>query len=413
MVRAAMRLSVVLVLGLAVLASAATSYHGYKVVSVWPKTHHESWTVQQLVNGWELDQWSSSRGLGSPVDLLLPPKLTKRFLAALSQQHIHVTVKINDVQQLIEQQGPGHKRRSTLPGTFDHTVYHNLGEIYSILDGAVAAFPHLVSLYTAGTTYEGRDIRVAKVSSGEPKPVIWIDCGIHAREWISSATCQYILDQLTSGYGSDGQVTDLLDTYDFHIMPCANPDGYNYTWNEDRLWRKNRSPHTLCKGVDCNRNFDSDFGGAGTSDIPCSDLYHGPSAFSERESAAVRDAVLALDDVAMFYSLHSYAQLWMTPYGYTTDLPANYDEQVRVAEVSVRALEAVHGTQYQYGNIADIIYMAAGGSIDWVYDTAKVPYTYGVELRDQGEYGFLLPEDQILPTGEETWAGIVAGINAI
>ena len=68
-----------------------------------------------------------------------------------------------------------------------------------------------------------------KVSTdgGDTKPVIWIDCGIHAREWVSSATCQYILDMLTSG---DAEATSLLEKYDFHVMPLANPDGYVFTW---------------------------------------------------------------------------------------------------------------------------------------------------------------------------------------
>lgn len=58
---------------------------------------------------------------------------------------------------------------------------------------------------------------------------MWIDCGIHAREWIAPATCQWIMDKLTSGYGSDSEVTELLDAYDFHILPSVNPDGYTFT----------------------------------------------------------------------------------------------------------------------------------------------------------------------------------------
>nr|XP_053656496.1 carboxypeptidase A2-like [Cherax quadricarinatus] len=124
---------------------------------------------------------------------------------------------------------------------------------------------------------------------------------------------------------------------------------------QDRLWRKNRVPNILCHGVDCNRNFDSDFGGAGSSNNPCSDYYSGESAFSERESQAVRGSIEALPDVRMYFSLHSYAQLWLTSYGYTEQLPANYDEQYRVAGVSVRALEAVHGTKYNYGSLANVV----------------------------------------------------------
>lgn len=57
--------------------------------------------------------------------------------------------------------------------------------------------------------------------------------------------------------------------------------------------------------------------------------------------------------------------------------------------------------------------MAAGGSSDWAYDALGVSYAYALELRDTGNFGFLLPENQILPTAEETWAGIVAAINAV
>merc|ERR1711915_1073224 len=100
----------------------------------------------------------------------------------------------------------------------------------------------------------------------------------------------------------------------------------------------------------------------------------------------------------------------MTPYGYDYVLPANYDEQYRVAEIGVNALTAVHGTQFTYGNIADVIYLAAGGSSDWAYDSVGVQYTYALELRDTGNWGFLLPPEQILPTAEETLAGIIAAV---
>lgn len=67
--------------------------------------------------------------------------------------------------------------------------------------------------------------------------MVWIDCGIHAREWISPATCQWVLDQLTSGYNADPAITELLDTHDFHIMPVVNPDGYAYSWDEVRAFK--------------------------------------------------------------------------------------------------------------------------------------------------------------------------------
>jgi hypothetical protein len=47
--------------------------------------------------------------------------------------------------------------------------------------------------------------------------------------------------------------------------------------------------------------------------------------------------------------------------------------------------------------------IASGGSADWALGAAGVPYSYSVELRDTGRYGFLLPRELILPTAEEIW----------
>ena len=53
---------------------------------------------------------------------------------------------------------------------------------------------------------------------------------------------------------------------------------------------------------------------------------------------------------------------------------------------------------------------AAGASCDWAYATLGAKYSYVVELRDEGEFGFVLPPDQILPTAEEAYQGILAGL---
>ncbi|KAK4017686.1 hypothetical protein OUZ56_033383 [Daphnia magna] len=91
----------------------------------------------------------------------------------------------------------------------------------------------LVSTKVGGTSEEGRDIVQAIISSGlsANKPVHFFDCNIHAREWITAATCVWIIDQITTGYGSDPEITSLVDQYDWKFVPIANPDGYAYTWN--------------------------------------------------------------------------------------------------------------------------------------------------------------------------------------
>ena len=77
------------------------------------------------------------------------------------------------------------------------------------------------------------------------------------------------------------------------------------------------------------------------------------------------------------------------------------------------ALFAVHGEDYTVGCWADILYTSSGTSIDWAHGEAGIKYTYTIELRDTGNYGFILPADQIIPTGEEIWAFHVSAANDI
>ena len=87
-----------------------------------------------------------------------------------------------------------------------------------------------------GNSYEGRELFLIKIgnstSPGLRKPAVWIDGGIHAREWISPATVAYIMSELLSNADIH---SDILDEFDFYAMPLINPDGYEYTHTNDRL----------------------------------------------------------------------------------------------------------------------------------------------------------------------------------
>ena len=85
-----------------------------------------------------------------------------------------------------------------------------------------------------------------------------------------------------------------------YFIPSANPDGYAYSWDHDRLWRKTRSDHGSilgCKGVDPNRNWGFHYGESGVSHNKCAETYCGPEAFSEPEMRNIRDFVTTLDPV--------------------------------------------------------------------------------------------------------------------
>jgi len=243
------------------------------------------------------------------------------------------------------------------------------------------------------------------------KKAVWWDGGIHAREWISPATVINIAHALLQNYSHDATITHLVDQFDYYILPVFNVDGYAYTWTNDRLWRKTRSPTSSpnCFGADPNRNWDYKWCEGGASHDPCDDTFCGGKPFSEVETTQVSQFIGAHKDTIVHYiNFHSYSQLWMTPWGYSTTRPKDFKLQDDGSIQAVTALHAVFGTRYAHGNIGQAIYIASGNTVDWTYGTANVTFSYAVELRDTGEYGFLLPESQIIPTGQETLAAEIA-----
>jgi len=327
----------------------------------------------------------------------------------LQKRKINFEEIISDVQPLVDRQ-----KMSGNPDDF-YSEYHSYAEIIAWVKSLPGLYPNLVTLVPLGTSYENRELLAVKIStSTSSKPAIWFDGGIHAREWITTATCIYILGHLLENYNTDPVIKTLVDGLDIYVLPVINVDGYFYTWNSDRMWRKTRSRNagSTCIGTDPNRNWDYMWGGSGSSTNPCTEDYRGSAAFSEIETKTVGLYIKNAGIFNGYINFHSYSQLWMSPWGYTSALPRDYAVQNTLSAKCVGALLAVHGTRYQYGPIATTIYPASGSSADYTYN-AGVLYSYGVELRDTGRYGFLLPADQIVPTGEETFAAVIVWANEV
>ncbi|XP_059027850.1 carboxypeptidase A4 [Mustela nigripes] len=305
------------------------------------------------------------------------------------------------------QHNEGQERSSN---NFNYGAYHSLEAIYREMDSIAGDFPELATRVKIGHSFENRPMYVLKFSTAEGRrrrPAIWLNAGIHSREWISQATAIWTARKIASDYGKDPAITTILEKMDIFLLPVANPDGYVYTQTQNRLWRKTRSvnPGSPCIGADPNRNWNASFAGEGASDNPCSEIYHGPHANSEVEVKSVVDFIQEHGNFKCFIDLHSYSQLLMYPYGYTVKKAPDADELDEVARRAARALASLSGTTYQVGPTCTTVYPASGSSVDWAYDHG-IKYAFTFELRDTGHYGFLLPANQIIPTAEETWLGL-------
>lgn len=241
--------------------------------------------------------------------------------------------------------------------------------------------------------------------------MIFINCGLHAREWLSPATCMFLVRQLLSN--TSHNVSSLRSNYTWIIVPVLNVDGYQYSFSTERFWRKNRSfGRGGCIGVDLNRNFNHQFGGAGTSADPCNMLYHGRHAFSEPETYALGRYLLSRrNELKVFLDIHSFGQLIMSPWGHTRQYSPHYKniQEPLMKRVS-DAIAAVHGRKFTYGSACIVIYPTTGDATDWTYANLGVVHSYSIELRPtvfQDERGFIVPPEQIVDSGSEILNGMI------
>ncbi|XP_072945063.1 uncharacterized protein [Epargyreus clarus] len=250
-------------------------------------------------------------------------------------------------------------------------------------------------------------LTVLRISNGNPtNKAVFIDGGIHAREWISPATVTYFINQFAENFDVE---SDDIKNIDWYFLPVVNPDGYEYTHVGDRLWRKNRKPGVLgrnCIGTDLNRNFGYRWGGKGASSNPCSDIFRGSRAFSEPESRAVSEFISSsAAKFSAYLTYHSYGQYLLYPWGYDNALPPDHRDLDVVGKNIAQAIRQAGGTTYQVGSSSGLLYPASGGSDDWAKGQG-IKYTYTIELRDTGRYGFVLPTTQIIPVAQESLAGL-------
>jgi carboxypeptidase A2 len=331
-------------------------------------------------------------------------------------------VRLN-MQEVIDEEERLMKRRDVDDRNIVGAYYARYSEIQNYIDEIVENNPSFATSYISGQSVEQRNLKVIQL--GTPcagKKHIWIDCGIHAREWVSPSTCIFMIDAFVREHkNNDAQVVDIFSKYCINILPLVNPDGYEFTHTSTRLWRKNRRVNSgsTCLGVDLNRNFPEQWMTGGSSPLACSDTYAGPSAGSEPETKAVMNAINRYPGQwAAVLTIHSYGKWWFTTYGYTTAFPPNFAKLNATAAVGINAIASTYNERgWTCGSSSQMLYIASGGTEDWTY-AQGIPHSYCLELRPgqsgtDSNFGFQLPPDRAPLAGQETYNGVKAFINEI
>ena len=307
------------------------------------------------------------------------------------------------------------------PNQFD---YHSYNSLVSDLNRLAGNHPDIAKVYEIGTSVEGRQILAIKISDnaagdtdeGENE-VLFIGAH-HAREWISLEVPYLLAKYMVENY-NDSQIKPLIDNQEIWVIPLLNPDGYEHSRNNDRMWRKNRHHYAIpwspdCNGVDLNRNYGSSMWGTINNSVnsrSCrsgplgmfeEDTYIGPYGFSEPETQVIRDFCQE-HRIDAVLSYHSYLQLILYPWGYTKDEMSNVADREFMQELAKDmrdAILAVHGETYIPQQSSDL-YRTAGDLTDWSYETYGIP-SFTIELRPDSAFpGFELPANEIDETFEE------------
>lgn len=318
--------------------------------------------------------------------------------------------------------------------------YQPLSVLYPWLRLIASLFPTHTSLFSIGQSAEGRNIPALRVGTQrdyaegdahDSRHTLIITGGSHAREWISVSTAAYIAYSLVTRYGHSQfpHVTKLLDHFDLVFIPVVNPDGYEYTWTTDRLWRKNRESTDIafCPGIDIDRSFAFGWDGHNGRDNACSDDYAGTEPLAALEARVLTEWARNETEnnnvtFVSYIDLHSYSQEVLYPYSYTCDVePPNLEDLEEVAMGLAKSFRLTNGHYYgvesacegsitfqdQSKNTRVQTGTQGGSALDFFYHDLDVKFAYQIKLRDTGTYGFLLPRSQIVPTGEEAYEAVV------
>jgi murein tripeptide amidase MpaA len=298
--------------------------------------------------------------------------------------------------------------------------YYTFSQMNTEMSDLVTAYPGLVQKTSIGTSIEGRTIWCLKISDNvavdENEPEVLYLGLQHAREAITGTSLIFFAQYLLQNYGTNGDVTALINNREIYIVPCTNPDGYVYNEVNDPggggMQRKNRRNvgSDCCggqKGVDLNRNYSVDWADCAGASSSCgssgtsNETYWGASAFSEPETQAIRNLCYARNFVAAF-DQHCSGPYYSLPFGrrsYHTMLPLD-----REFYTFVPALMGKYNGHRAGDSYATVQYEVAGGAKDWwlLGDIESFPgeankkgKVYGM-TGEAGGGGFWAPSNQII-----------------
>jgi len=266
--------------------------------------------------------------------------------------------------------------------------YTSYDECVDFFKAAQKSHPELFKVETIGTTWEGREIIAVNITKNvqthSQKPALFFTGTIHAREWIgielSLSFAKYILEHIEY----DPQLISLLDKSTLYMVPCANPDGFEYSRNHFSFWRKNRRKNADGSfGVDLNRNFSVGFTPNKTT---TSNVYSGPSAFSEPETAALRDFVEAHENITIALDYHSQGNVIFPAHNFIHEDAEDAIDLNILASNMAEEVRKESGREYGVHMGKPPVHLISGSGREFYYSKGALSLVVEVGTRNISDY---------------------------
>ncbi|XP_053616169.1 carboxypeptidase B-like [Plodia interpunctella] len=392
-------------------------YKGYKVYNIELKTESQQDNFDKLRSD-VVDYWNfPNLELKKTGRAMVPVSHQDWFEETLRDLEIPVVVGVEDVYEFllkkeeeddleINLKNQYMLSRTATDRAFNLTRFLRYDEVFEYaqtLEEEFTTSPTIsVEIVESGTTFQGRVLFYIKITSrtsvAENKPTVVLEAASIPREWITVSSAMYVVDMLL-----EDEQYSLLDEFDWIVIPVLNPDGYEFTHTNTRLWTKSRRTNLLplvCPGVNVNRNFDIDFGNFDSStNNYCSDIYAGQSAFSEPESQVVQKIVEECGDrIKLYISLQNKGGYITYPWNYERAASGLFREHLLL---SLAISETVYGN-YTVGVSSVVLQRASGTSSDYVRRNG-VRYTFNLDIATPN---VVVPVQDIPEIVEDVWTAV-------
>ncbi|CAL8138280.1 unnamed protein product [Orchesella dallaii] len=276
-------------------SGSAVTFPGYKVVRFVPQNQEDVEAAKKMEENPGILVLRQAGSVNQSMDVAIPPHMQTDFMSAARKQ-MPSSIMTENLESLIDRESMqlAMDESSSSTQTFEavFTQYMPLEAVNQFIIQLQNLHPDMVNVSTYGKSVEGRELQMVKIEregGSENKHIMLMDGTTHAREWISTMQTIYFMNELCEQ--DTPEVNKILDNFVVFVVPVVNPDG-----------------------VDPNRNFDFGFGGIGSSDDPCSEVYHGPFPLSAPETQALSEVISSLKPM-LYLCMHSYSQMMLHSYG--------------------------------------------------------------------------------------------------